>query len=97
MLPSRSQLRTRKHQRQQDIILERKGIQQVEILKDKAEVIAPKRGEFPVFDRFTSFCRPSKATSPAVGLSSDCDHIEQRGLSRTGRAHNGNVFPVLRQ
>ena len=37
-------LLARKHQRQIDIVLQRKGVQQVEILKDKAEMIPAESG-----------------------------------------------------
>ena len=40
-----------KHQRQRDIIIQGKGIQQVEILKYKAEVFPPESGQLTVRDR----------------------------------------------
>lgn len=43
-------LPAREHKRQIDVVAQRKGVKQIEILKHKAQVIAPEGGDFALRD-----------------------------------------------
>ncbi len=42
--------RAGEHQRQEDVVLHGEGVQQIEVLKHEAELLAPERGEIPLAD-----------------------------------------------
>lgn len=58
----------RQNERQKNIILQGEGIKQVEILKNKPEVLAAERSN--LFSPMVESARPFKNTSPSVGRSS---------------------------
>ena len=68
---ARGHLRIRlacEHERQEDIVLHGKRVEQVKLLKHEAELRAAERRDLPLRDRAQR--RPSSTTSPPVGLSS---------------------------
>ena len=57
------------HQRQKDVVLERKGVQQVELLEHEAQVVPAEGRHLRLADLAQGPCRPA-ARSPPVGRSS---------------------------
>ena len=67
-------------QRQENIIFQGKRIEQVEILKYKAQIIPPERCNFPFLDHRQIFSIQKNLS--AGRLVEGCEYIQQRGLPR---------------
>ena len=84
---------TRQHQRQNNIVPQGEGIQQIKLLKHKAQIA-------PAECRQLRLPNAGKASAiqehlTAGGAVQGSQDIQQRGLSRAGLAHNGHIFPLL--
>ena len=81
------------HQRQNNIVPQGEGIQQIKLLKHKAQIA-------PAECRQLRLPNAGKASAiqehlTAGGAVQGSQDIQQRGLSRAGLAHNGHIFPLL--
>lgn len=76
---------------QKDIVLQGKGVEKVEVLENKAEVIPTESGDlfFPDGDEIFAL----KEHLAARRLVEGGEDIEQGGFARAGFAHDGDVFP----
>ena len=84
---------SRQHQRQQDVVPDGKGIQQIKILKHKPQVIPPECSHLSVWDADSVLA--CEQHLPAGGLVQRRQDIKQRGFARTGFPHDRHIFPFL--
>ena len=93
---ARGHLRIRlacEHERQEDIVLHGKRVEQVELLKHEAKLRAAKRRDLPLRDRAQ---RPAVEHDLAAGGFVECGkNVEQRGLTAAALAHDGDVLALL--
>ena len=81
------------HQRQIDVVLQIEGVQQVELLKYKAQIVPAKGGHFLFLDAGQG---PILQTDRAGGgLVQSGENVQQGGLAGAGLAHNGYIFSLL--
>ena len=83
----------RQHQRQIDIILQREGVQQVEILKHEAQMV-------PAEGRHVGFLYPGQIPALQQHLSGGGpvqrrQDVQKGGLSGTGFPHDRNIFALF--
>ena len=80
------------HEREHDVFAQRKRVQQVAVLKDEAQPVAPERGERAVRDRSHVLAVQQDA---AVGRAVERgEQGEQRGLAAAAFAHHGDKFAL---
>ena len=86
-------LLSRQHQGKIDVILQRKGVQQVEILKHKAQVVPPESGHITGFygGNVISF-QQHLAGGGSVQGGQD---VQKGGFAGAGLAHDGDEFALL--
>ena len=80
-------------QGKQQVLQNRKGVYQVEKLKDKADMIATKQGSFLLAKGIQADA--VDAHLAAVRQVDAADQVEQRGLARTAAADDDDVQGVL--
>lgn len=81
------------HQRQQDVVLYRERVQQVKLLKHKAEIVAPE-------GRNVALLYPAKLLAvehdrAAGRLVQRRKKIQKRRFARAGLAHYGDVLALI--
>ncbi len=81
------------HQGQKDVVLHREGVQQVEVLEDKAQVVPAEGGNFPFLQADNVPHVEEDLTGG--GLIQGGQNVEQGGFARAGLAHNGHKFPLF--
>ena len=83
----------REHERQEDVVLQRERVEQVEILKHEAEVLPAERGDLLLAD-----ARERAAVQPDLALRRAVErrqNVEQRRLAGAGLAHDRDVLAAL--
>ena len=81
------------NERQQNIILQIKRIQQVKVLKYESQIISPEfRNIFVLYSR-QGF--PVQIDIPFRGTVQSCHNINQRRFSGTALSHNRYILPFL--
>ena len=83
----------RQHQRQQDIVLDREGIQQIEVLEHKAQMVPAEGGDVLLPDGHDIF--PIQQHLAAGGLIQCRQDVQQSGLAGAGLTHDSHIFPGL--
>ena len=83
----------RQHQRKIDIVLDGKGVQQIELLKHKTQVVTAKRRDLRLPD--TGQLLPGQNHTACGGLIQRGQNIQQRGLAGAGLTHDGHILAVL--
>ena len=85
--------RARQHQRQQDVVPQAEGVQQVEILKDEAQMVPAESGNFLLTDGGKL---PVAQKNMALGgLVQRRQNVEQRGFAAAAFAHDGDELALL--
>ena len=83
----------REHERQIDVVLDREGVEQVELLKDEAEIVAAEGGAVGLADGREVFAVEQHLAGGR--LVEPGEDIQERGLAGAGFAHDGDVFAVF--
>ena len=76
------------HERKQNVVLDRKRIQQVEVLKDEAKMLSAKLGQVAIRNR-----RKAHAVEQHIsrgGLIQRGKDVQQRGFTAAAGAHDGD-------
>ena len=83
----------RQHHGQVDIVLQIEGIQQIELLEHKAQIVPPEIRHvlFPDFGD-VHILQQHRSGSWPIQRRQD---VQKRGLSGAGFAHNGHIFSLL--
>ena len=83
----------RQHQRQIDVVLQREGIQQVELLKHEAQMVTAEGGGIRLLHggQVTSV-QTHRAGGRGIQRR---QNVQQRGLAGAGFAHDGHIFALL--
>ena len=81
------------HQRQIDVVLQREGVQQVEILKHKAQMIPAEGGHVGLLHLADVPALQQHLTGG--GLIQRRQNVQQRGLAGAGFTHDGHIFALL--
>ena len=81
------------HQRKVDVVAHAEGVQQIELLKHKAEIVAAEGGQLLFRDvGQLAVAQPDLA---AGGLVQRRQYVEKRRLARAALAHDGDVLALL--
>ena len=83
----------RQHQRKIDVILQRKGVQQVEILKYEAQMIPAEGRHVGFFSFHNVFSLQQNLTGG--GFVQRRQNVQKGGFAGTGLAHDGDEFALL--
>ncbi len=86
-------MRALEHQRQIDVIPHAEGVQQIEFLKYKAEVVAAEGGQFALGD--VAKLAVAQPYFAAGGLIQRREDVQKRRLARAAFAHDGDVLALL--
>ena len=83
----------RQHEREEDVVLDGEGVEEVEVLEHEAQVVAAERADLALGDgREAAAVQQHLARGRAVERRED---VEKRGLAGAGLAHDGDVFALL--
>ena len=81
------------HQRQENIVLERKGVQQVEVLKHEPQLITPERRQLIFTNRADVLAvQQHRAARRAVKRR---QYVQQRRFARPRFAHNRDILALI--
>ena len=86
-------LLTREHQGQVDVVLQGEGVQQVEVLEHKAQVV-PAEGRHLRLPDFTQLLAVQLHQAPG-GLIQRRQDIQKGGLAGARLSHDGHILPFL--
>ena len=86
-------LLAREHQRQEDIVLNRKGVEQIKILKHEAQIVTAEGGYLLLL--YLDDVASVEQDLSGARLIERSEDIQKRRLAAAALAHDGDVFALL--